>query len=156
MPVTKPQADMLATLAAAARPHGAPRWDVAGIVAAIGHVKHLHLADVMRAVANAADDRDAKTPGVIANLRSTCWQDRPMRPAELEVIPPEQRCGICAKSRDKCEGGPRFADDDHAFEPDFKIRQGAPMDELRDVVAKARAHPETPDPITAEPKEGAA
>ena len=50
MPVTKAQAASLAELAAACRPHGAPRWDAAGIVAAIGKVKHLSLADVALAV----------------------------------------------------------------------------------------------------------
>lgn len=115
---------MLAALAAAAaRPHGAPRWDAPGISAAIFKVKHLALGDVMRAVANAADDRDAQTPGVIANMRSACWQDRPMRPAPLEVLPPEHRCGICGKSRRRaCESSPRFADDDHRFEADFHVQ----------------------------------
>ncbi|MGH6979152.1 MAG: hypothetical protein ACRED4_07660, partial [Brevundimonas sp.] len=61
MTVTKEQADMLAALAAAARPTGAPRWDIPGILTAIGRVKHLALPDVMRAVANAAADRNLNT-----------------------------------------------------------------------------------------------
>lgn len=36
-----------------------------------------------------------------------------------EVLSREERCGICAKPRERCQSS-RVADDDHAFEPDFK------------------------------------
>ena len=157
MPVTKDQADMLAALAAACRPNGAPRWDAPGVIAAIGKIKHLSLADVTLAVIRAADDREIRTPGVIANLRSTCWQERATdRPKSIEVIPPEQRCGICAKRRDECERAPRFRDDDHAFEPDFKrpaeINVAATVEALRAEVTEAKGMtadvpaPRKPDP----------
>lgn len=121
MPVTKDQAQMLAALASACRPHGATTWDAPGILAAIGKVKHIALADVMRAVANAADDRAANTPGVIANLRSACWQDRPVRPAPTEVLTPAERCGICSEHKDRCRAKWH---DDHAFEPGFVKHDG--------------------------------
>ena len=50
---------------------------------------------------------------------------------------PDQRCGICGKRRDRCENAPRFGDDDHRFEPDFKQRTGSAVDELRDIKASA-------------------
>lgn len=59
-----------------------------------------------------------------------------------EVLTPDQRCGICAKNRRACEAAPRFADDDHTFEPDFKHRLGSAVDELRDIKAKATAAPD--------------
>ena len=156
MPVTKPQAEMLATLAVAARPHGARRWDAPGVMAALGKVRNLELAEVLMAVGRAARDRDLETPAAIGNTAAPCWVERPVERWEPEKTTAVDRCGICGKSRERCENAPRYADDDHRLEPDRKIRQGAPMDELRDVVAKARAHPETPDPTAAEPKEGAA
>jgi len=76
MPVTKDEAHMLATLAVACRPHGAPRWDAPGVVAAVGKVAHLSLADVALATIRAADDSTTKTPGVIGNTRSECWRER--------------------------------------------------------------------------------
>ena len=57
---------------------------------------------------------------------------------------PDQRCGICGKRRDRCESAPRYADDDHAFEPDFKAPAGSAVAELRDVKAAAMADRMTP------------
>lgn len=113
MPVTKEQADMLAVLACASRPHGAPRWDAAGVAAAIGKVKHLHLADVALAVFRAADARDVQTPGVIANTASPCWKERGTRPAEHDPFDRNTFCGICGESRDRCV---RKWAADHTFE----------------------------------------
>ena len=151
MPVTKEQADMIAALATACRPHGAPRWDAPGVVAAIGKVKHMSLADVVLAVIRAADDREVRTPGVIGNTRSTCWQERANeRPRGVEVIPAGQRCGICAKRRDECERAPRFNGDDHAFEPDFKrpteTDVASTVGALRELVVAAKGEADVPEP----------
>lgn len=148
---------MLAALATACRPHGAPRWDAPGVVAAIGKVKHLSLADVILAVIRAADDREARTPGVIGNTRSVCWQERSTeRPRDPEILAPGERCGICAHQRHdgKC---PRCAPiDDHAFEPDFKRDTGidvpATVGSLRDMLIDAKAHT-TRKPATAPDRE---
>ena len=76
MGVTKDQAIRLSELACDMRPHGAPRWDVPGVLAQIEKVAYLALADVTMAVARAASDRTLNTPGAISNLRSTCWRER--------------------------------------------------------------------------------
>lgn len=138
MPVTKPQAEMLATLATAARPHGAPRWDAPGVMAALAKVAHLELAEVMMAVGRAARDRDLDTPAAIGNPAAPCWIERPVERWMPDKTTPEGRCGICGNRRDRCENGPRFADDDHRFEPDFKVRQGSAVPELRDIAAQSK------------------
>jgi len=113
MPVTKDQANMLASLAVSCRPTGAPRWDEPGIVAAIGKVAHLHLADVAHAVLRAAEDRTAKTPGVIAAVGSVHWRDRnPDRPAERKPFDPQGTCATCSQSEARCR---EVWADDHEF-----------------------------------------
>jgi len=110
MPLTKEQGQMLTTLALACRPVGAPRWDAAGVMAAIGKVAHLALADVILAVTRAASDRTAETPGVIAATNSTHWRERvgesvrPSPPKLAEACPshpayPATNCGGCAADR---------------------------------------------------------
>jgi hypothetical protein len=97
--VTHDQAQLLATLARAIRPHGARRWDEAGIVAAIGRVKHLALADVAQAVIRAADDRSLETPGAIGNPSAPCWKERVAdRPQPITPYDPAKFCDICGKS----------------------------------------------------------
>lgn len=123
MTVDKAQAQMLATLTVAARPHGARRWDHAGVMAALAKVRGLELADVMMAAGRAARDRDLDTPAAIGNPSAPCWIERPVQRYEPEKTTPEERCGICANPRLRCENGPRFADDDHRFEPDFKDKR---------------------------------
>lgn len=123
MTFTRDQADHLAALAQAIRPQGAPRWDAAGIMAALAKVRHLSLADVALAVIRAADDRDAKTPAVITNLRSPHWRERnPDRPRELDHTAPEYRCATCNKPKDRCHVT-RIADDDHEFESLIEARR---------------------------------
>lgn len=103
MPVTKDDAVRLADLAVAIRPHGARRWDKPGIVAAIGRVKDLHLADVAMAVIRAADDRSLETPGAIGNPSAPCWADRrPDRPQVRVSADPLSTCGICGRDEGFC------------------------------------------------------
>lgn len=59
----------------------------------------------------------------------------------FQPLEPNERCGICAKSAAACAAAPRFADDDHTFEPDFKTRNGSAVPELRDIKAKAMSVP---------------
>ncbi len=116
MPVTKDQAHVLATLAVACRPHGAPNWDAAGVVAAIAKVHHVGLADVAMAVIRAAADRDAKTPGVIAATTSIHWAEKvaeraPRFPAragidECRTHPGEHADGCRACAADALAGDP--------------------------------------------------
>ena len=139
MPVTDQDARALAYLAARMRPHGARRWDEAGIVAAIGKVKHLALADVALAVARAADDRSLETPAPIGNVRSTCWRERnPDRPAEHKPYVAERTCDICGFAKSDCEA--RWADD-HEFTPVPLARGRAlPKEQAVEVVTELKNH----------------
>lgn len=112
MPVTQQQAQMLATLAVASRPTGAPRWDQAGVMAAIGKVKERSLADVILAVIRAADDREAKTPGVISAAGSTHWQERGIRTPRREPYDRGGTCATCSLPHEKCRN---VWSDDHEY-----------------------------------------
>lgn len=139
MTVTRDQAQMLASLAVDCRPYRAPTWDHAGVMAAIAEIRHMSLPEVILRVIRAAADRDAVTPGVIpkngphANevIKAPKW--------EPEILPPAERCGICSHPihADRCRLC--VAIDDHVGEPDFKVRRGSAVGELRDIKAKATA-----------------
>ncbi len=118
MPVTKDQADMLAHLACAARPHGARRWDEPGVVAALLNVRHLDLAEVMGTVARAAADGELQTPGAIGNPAAPCWRnhDTADAPVTRDKYDPATTCTSCGLERQTCEAR-RSPDDDHVFAP---------------------------------------
>lgn len=67
MTISKGQAQMIAALAIARRPLGAPRWDEAGVMAAIRKIQAWTIGAVMDEVFLHADDPNAKTPGVIGS-----------------------------------------------------------------------------------------
>lgn len=161
MPVTKPQAEMLTALAVAARPHGARRWDPAGVMAALLKVRHLDLATVGMAVLRAASDRTIDTPGAIGNLGSPCWVERPVERWQPEKVERSNRCGVCNQRREVCERTPRWADDDHTFVPDYRQPAGSAVAELRDIKAAALHTPPpadhdeaTDETTTTAPEEG--
>lgn len=112
MPVNQQQAQMLAALAVACRPHRAPTWDEAGVVANIAKVRDRDLATVTLAVIRAASDKDARSPGVIPT-RGPHWSERLAEPKwEPTVIPRADRCSVCSLERSTCET--RYSDD-HDF-----------------------------------------
>jgi hypothetical protein len=88
MPVTESQAHALAAITVACRPHGARRWDEPGVVAAIGHVQRLALADVAMACIRAASDRSLNTPAAIGNTQSSAWRERL---AEAPPVDPKRK-----------------------------------------------------------------
>jgi hypothetical protein len=67
-------------------PHAA--WDEAGIAACIAKVRQFSLAEVARAVINAASDPTAKTPGLIADMTSSAWREKPIEP----IVHPPRIC----------------------------------------------------------------
>ena len=98
MPVTDQDIRALTYLAARCRPSHAPRWDEAGIAAAIAKVRHMHLADVAMSVIRAADDGAAKTPGVIANTQAPNWSERKTDRAQpAEPYDPAVACDVCSQ-----------------------------------------------------------
>lgn len=114
MPLTDQDIRALTFLAARCRPPHAPRWDEAGIAAAIAKVRHLHLADVALSVIRAADDPEAKTPGVIANTSAPNWRERGTgRPVAREPYDRRTFCATCSQTEDRCRSHPR---PDHEFE----------------------------------------
>ncbi len=114
MPLTDQDIRALTFLAARCRPRGAPRWDDHGIAAAIAKVRHLHLSDVALSVIRAADDADAKTPGVIANTSAPNWRERAStRPVPREPYDRQTFCGTCSQPEDRCRAHP---DPEHEFE----------------------------------------
>lgn len=122
--IEKHQAQMLASLACAARPHGAPRWDEAGVMAAIRQVRHLDLAEVNQAVMTAARNRALTTPGAIGNTDSEVWRTAASSPSSTTSSEPYDAngmCQICGKTRFHCERNPHA---DHTFETrDEMLRQ---------------------------------
>lgn len=114
MPLTDQDIRALTFLAGRCRPPGAPRWDEAGIAAAIAKVCHLHLADVALATIRAADDPHAKTPGVIANPAAPNWRERGVdRPTVHAPFDRHTFCGTCGQPEPRCRAHPR---PDHDFE----------------------------------------
>jgi hypothetical protein len=151
MPVTKDQAHALAALVVACRPYGAPRWDEAGVLAAIGKVRHLALPDVILAAVRAADDRSTKTPGVLANTTSPCWRERGTdRPQPIEAYRADAFCHACAKPQD------RHSAADHPFLSAARhkaqlqeVDVAATVTALRELVVEAKeSKPKPPEPTT--------
>lgn len=110
MPVTKQQAQALASLIAASRPYGAHHWDTAGIYAAISRVKDRTLTEVIRAFTRGADDRTAETPAVVVTNPAYWIERSPERPANH---PPraDQMCPVHGGHATGCVGcaGDRLA-----------------------------------------------
>lgn len=111
MPVTEQQARAIAFLAAAARPHGASKWDEAGVYANVMKVADRSLASVVIGAMQAAEDRGAHSPGVIPTA-GPHWRDPGSAPAPRSPFDPAVTCGICGLSEPLCRrnvhGGHEF------------------------------------------------
>lgn len=136
MTVTRDQIQMLTTLAIAARPYGARRWDQRGTYLAIEARKHFALAEVALDVLACAMDPEALTPGVIGKLD---WRNRLLRiddtaPARPTVCPAHSlqfRGGICPSCR-----ADEIAGDGPA--PRARPDRGLPPDQIHDVVTELK------------------
>jgi hypothetical protein len=110
VPLDKPTAEALATVAIACRPTGAPRWDAAGILAALRKVHHLEAGEVAATVVRAACDPSLDTPAAIGNLAAPCWRPATPNPHTGRPHPPraDQACFHCGNWTHKCQcdGGP--------------------------------------------------
>ena len=134
MPVTKDQAHMLAALAVACRPYGAPTWDAPGVVAAIAKVGNLALPDVAMACIRAATDPTAKSPAVISATNSQHWREKTQQVSPRNV-PARHRCNDCGQAEDA-----PIHRDDHEFEQHRTAPAGATttrVDQLRAIHQEA-------------------
>lgn len=145
MPITKDQAEMLAHLACAARPHGARRWDAPGVTAALLKVRHMDLAEIMATVGRAAADRELHTPGAIGNPSAPCWRDRPAdRTPAGPKYDPAKVCATCGQTETACRL--RWTGD-HDFTSVAATRRPPATDVHRTVEAiKAEIKPTTDTP----------
>jgi hypothetical protein len=134
MTVTREAAEHLTAIALACRPHGARRWDGPGVLAAIGKVKHLSLADVAMATVRAACDRHLETPGAIANTQAPCWKERPAEPTTKRNPRPAEACVTCGR-----EYGSTCCD-----KPARRREGHGPPDWVRQMATTARRDEEQP------------
>lgn len=157
MTVTRDQAQILATLAVACRPHRAPTWDADGVMAAIAEVKHLSLPEVVLAVIRAAADRDAQTPGVIPKLTGSHWSEQ-LKPPLWQPAPwdPADICTTCSQRRSVCEARPRVADDDHEFvsRATHAAESARPFEAVERIVADLRQRTADEPPERGQPEAG--
>lgn len=146
MPVNEQQARAIAFLAVAARPHGASRWEEAGVLANIAKIRDRNLASVVIAVMQAAEDRGATTPGVIPTA-GPHWRDPGSAPPPpSEPYDRETYCGTCSEPRHRCE---QLWAGDHEFESVARAaaRRAAEHDDdlayARQAIGDAKATEET-------------
>lgn len=143
MTVTPDQARMLTALAIAARPHGARRWDSAGVMAAIKAISTWSLAEAMVEVATAAADRDAETPAVIGK-QGRRWQAN-------VTAEPTYRAGQRWCTRCGVQEGPHQIKSDHVFEPPVPKESKLTPEATKRTVAALKEQivpmPPQPEPI---------
>ena len=114
MPVTDQQARAIAFLACASRPDGAPKWDEAGIYANVLKVRDRNLGSVVIATIQAAEDRNAQSPGVLPSA-GPHWRNPESTPrAPLNTWESDKVCTTCSRVEAKCAAN-RAAGDDHPF-----------------------------------------
>lgn len=114
MTVTREQAQMLTALAIACRPHRAPTWDEAGVMAAIGKIHTWQLSEVALRVIVAAADHEARSPAVIVSPSMRVPDMKPPK-WEPDSTSPHERCSTCDKREQECKSMPRFPGDDHVY-----------------------------------------
>jgi hypothetical protein len=106
MPVTPDQERMIVWAAGQLRPHGARRWDAAGIAKFVAQRKHLAFHEVLLDVIACAIDPNAHSPAVIGKVD---WRSRLLNVAGERLPEPEpawddgDRCAECSKPKHVCE-----------------------------------------------------
>lgn len=152
MPVTEQQARALAFLACAIRPHGAPRWDEGGVFANVMKVADRSLATVALAVVQAAEDRNAATPGVIAAAGPHWRPPEAAPPRETRTWTAAGFCHVCGQS----VAGHRLTDHEPLSAAEYAAQLAkAPIDTAR-AVAGLRDVKATPPPVPPQPSTTAA
>ena len=144
MTVTRDQAQMLTALAIACRPHRAPTWDEAGIMAELAKMRDWSLAEVGLRIFVCAPDREAKTPGVLSAAGTRIPELKAGR-FQPDTWEPDTICTTCSKPEPKCRST-RFADDDHPFVSRARNAQATarPTEAVARIVADLRDHTTPP------------
>lgn len=85
------------------RPHGAPRWQEAGVRAAFAKVANLDAANVLMAAIRLSQDRTAETPAQIGIPAAQCWVEKPGEwTAPSEPYDHGTACGVCDLPETRC------------------------------------------------------
>lgn len=148
MPATDQQLRAIAFLAIASRPHGARVWDEAGTFANLAKVRDRSLGSITIAAIQAAEDRNADTPGVIP-APGPHWRTPAAAPTTAsDKTDPSAHCATCGHTETACRM--RWATD-HEYLPVAQARgQKSDPDRAQQIVnaLKAEVQPTaaTPDP----------
>lgn len=126
------------------RPHGAPRWQEAGIRASLVKVQGLDAANALMAAIRLSQDRDALTPAQIGLPASQCWAEKPGEwRAPTQPYDHGNVCGICDQPEARCKSIPE-AISAHTYQPKPDALAAVPTEpkaytgDLRDRAAKAQ------------------
>jgi hypothetical protein len=100
--ITKPQAQMLATLACDVRPHGARQWKPDAVMAEIEKLRGRSLGAVICAVTRCAMDRNAVRPECISSPGSHWGDTQIVTDWTPNSVPAAERCTVCSHTADVC------------------------------------------------------
>jgi len=133
--LTADEINTLAAIIAKTRPTGAPRWDPAGIRAAFAKVANLDAAEVIKATIRLAQDREARTPGGIANTANPCWSERL---TDVEVYVKPDRCDVHGTQRSPLGICASCRADELAGTDTGPAGQRLPAEQVREIVGEIR------------------
>lgn len=139
MPLTDQQLRALTYLVLAARPIGARHWDEGGVYANLAKVRERDLGTVVIAAIQAAEDRNAATPGVIPKP-GPHWRNPESAPAHVERprFDPARTCSVCnltADLHDRMSGDHEFV----SVERWRAVQPTPPPETAREHLAAAQA-----------------
>lgn len=146
MPATDQQLRAIAFLAVTCRPHGARTWDEAGVFANLTKVRDRSLGSITIAAIQAAEDRNAETPGVIPTP-GPHWRTPQATPTTTaDKVDPAAHCATCGHTETACRM--RWVGD-HDYVPVARARgMKADPDRAHQIVTaiKAEVAPTAPPP----------
>lgn len=137
MPATDQQLRAIAFLAVTCRPHGARTWDEAGVFANLAKVRDRSLGSITIAAIQAAEDRNADTPGVISKP-GPHWRTPQAAPTTAaDKTDPSAHCATCGHTETACRM--RWAGD-HEYMPVARARgRKSDPDRARQIVEALKA-----------------
>lgn len=117
------------------RPHGAPRWQPPGVMAAYAKVAHLDAANVLMAGLRLSQDRTAATPAQIGIPSSECWREKvsDWSPTTKATYCPTHQVQLKAGICPSCRADQLAADDDTP-----PPSRGLPADQITSIVSELR------------------